>query len=243
MRTNIISFWMLATARFRLRVTDHNPSPADHSRLYIAPHVCMLESIILIRVVGHIRTIASEFTRTLPLFGKVVEASDPIFVKRARAGEPNVVELMAESLDTTASRHSVFPEGTFSNGRSLLRFKNGGFMLGRPITPVIFRYPSYVPFWSRDESTFLVQIYRMVSRLYTPIDVIIFPTWHPTEAEADNPKLFADNVRRFMAWHLGVPLSKQSQRNSPNFRRDLEKLRALKARAREQTAKEAATPG
>jgi len=218
-RMHIISSWMLATVRFRLRVTDHNPSLADHSTVYIASHICMFESVILINMAGKIRTIAAEFVKTMPVIGWLAEASDPIYVSRSRGG-PSVVELIRESLETTSARHSIFPEGTFTNGKSLLNFKTGGFVLGHPVTPVVFKYPGYVPFWNREESTFLTQIYRMVSRLYIPLEVTILPTIYPSEAELADPKLFSAHVRQLMAWHLEVPLSSKSQRHSPNFRKD-----------------------
>jgi lysophosphatidylcholine acyltransferase / lyso-PAF acetyltransferase len=34
----------------------------------------------------------------------------------------------------------LFPEGTTTNGRYLLRFRTGGFIAGVPVQPIILRY-------------------------------------------------------------------------------------------------------
>jgi 1-acyl-sn-glycerol-3-phosphate acyltransferase len=215
-----ISYWMLATVRFRIRVTDHNASSAAHSRLYVASHVSMMESIMLFNVAGHIRTIAAEFTRNHPVIGVLAKISNPIFVPRQRQGGPSVVDLMRESLDTTDERLSIFPEGTFSNATALLKFKTGAFVLGKPVTPVVFKYPVYVPFWNRNESSFATQLFRLLARVSTPVEVIVLPTWHPTALEQEDPRQYSENVRRLMAQHLDLPLSDQGKRDSPNFKRD-----------------------
>lgn len=215
-----ITYWMLATVRFRIRVTDHNASSAVHSRLYVASHVSMMESIMLFNVVGHLRTIAAEFTRDHPVIGVLARIIDPIFVPRRRQGGPSVVDRMRESLDTTDERLSIFPEGTFSNATALLKFKTGAFVLGKPVTPIVFKYTAYVPFWNRNESSFATQLFRLLARVSTPVEVIVLPTWHPTAIEQENPRQYAENVRRLMAQHLDLPLSEKGKLDSPNFKID-----------------------
>ena len=219
--SSILVWFLLATARFKLNVTDHNNHLDDHSQLYVAPHICMLEAIMLIGVVGHVRPMTAEFTKDLPLFGRFVKASDPIYVKRGKGKQKqSVVELLKESIETTAYRHLVFPEGTFTNGKTLIQFKSGSFVVGKPITPVVFKYPTYTPFWNREESSFPIQIFRLISRLYTPVIIDILPTYHPSPEELEDPKLYAENVRKLIAHHSGLPLSSLGLQDSPNYRQD-----------------------
>jgi 1-acyl-sn-glycerol-3-phosphate acyltransferase len=213
-------YWILSAAHFKINVIDHNNSVEEHSKLYIAPHICMLEAMMLIRCVGHIRPMTAEFTKHLPLFGKMVDASDPIYVKRGKGKKVSVVELFRESLATTPYRHLVFPEGTFTNGHTLIQFKSGAFVLGVPVTPVVYSYEGYTPFWNRDESTFPAQIYRMMARIVTPVTVEFLQTYHPSKEECEDPKLYAFNVRKLLSEHTGRPLSSQALSDSPNYRRD-----------------------
>ncbi len=177
--------------------------------------------MILIRVVGHIRPMTAEFTKHLPIFGRFVDAADPIYVKRSSSPQKvSVVDLLRESIASTPYRHLVFPEGTFTNGNSIITFKSEAFVVGSPVTPIVFSYANYTPFWNRDESTFPIQIYRLVSRFFTPVTLEFLPTYHPSPAELEDPKLYAANVRRAISRHSGRPLSPQSLRDSPNYQRD-----------------------
>lgn len=227
-RSRFVIRVLMATARFQIRVVDHNPSPSDHAQLYIAPHICMLEAMMLIWAKGHIRPMTAAFTKNLPVFGAFVDAADPIYVQRGKPkgtgegdGKPRgVVEQLRESLETTDYRHLVFPEGTFTNGHTLITFKSGAFATGKPVTPIVFTYPEYVPFWNRSESGFGMQLFRMLARVRTPVTMEFLRTHHPTEEELADPRLYAANVRDSIAKHCKRPLSELTLRDSPNFRRD-----------------------
>jgi 1-acyl-sn-glycerol-3-phosphate acyltransferase len=220
-RSKFVIAVLMATARFQIRVVDHNPSEAHHAKLYVAPHICMLEAMMLIWAKGHIRPMTAEFTRRLPVFGPFVHAADPIYVKRGKTeGGPSVVDLLRESLETTPYRHLIFPEGTFTNGDSLIQFKSGAFAPGHPVTPIVFTYPEYRPFWNREESGFGMQLFRMLSRVRTPVTMEFLPTYHPSDAERADARLYAENVRKTIAAHCGRPMSDLSLRDSPNFRKD-----------------------
>ena len=119
-------------------------------------------------------------------------------------------------------RHVIFPEGSYANSKALLEFKSGAFIAGIPITPVLFFYDQYVPYWNRKESSFAVQIYRFLSRFYTTATVQILPTYTPDQHEKDNPKVYAEHVRRYMSYYLGCELSKCSVFDSPNYKLDVE---------------------
>ena len=222
--SRFIMFWLMSTARFRITVIDHNKDESKHAQMYVAPHICMLEAMMMIYSIGHIRPMTAEFTRNIPVFGSFVHASDPIYVKRGKQkNKISVVDQLRESVDTTVYRHLIFPEGTFTNGKSLIQFKSGAFAVGRPVTPMLFRYPQYTPFWNREESSFFVQIYRIVSRFFTPVTIEYLPTYTPTDEEVKNPKLYAENIRKLISYYSKKPLSSQSLIDSPNYKIDKQK--------------------
>merc|ERR1712176_894077 len=45
----------------------------------------------------------------------------------------------------------IFPEGTTTNGLSLLRFKSGGFLAGAPVQPVVLTYGGDRSFYEDEE--------------------------------------------------------------------------------------------
>uniref|UniRef100_A0A3Q1FHJ0 Phospholipid/glycerol acyltransferase domain-containing protein n=1 Tax=Acanthochromis polyacanthus TaxID=80966 RepID=A0A3Q1FHJ0_9TELE len=79
----------------------------------------------------------------------------------------------------------MFPEGTTTNGRALIKFKPGAFLAGVPVQPVLLRYPN-----------------KLVSE---SIGVTFLPVYNPSPEERSDPKLYADNVQKLMAKALGVP--------------------------------------
>jgi len=217
-----LAFGLLLAARFKLTVKDHNESKEDHSQLYVAPHISLFENVIFIRLIGHFRPVAASFAKTVPIFGFFVKATDPIYVERGKTRKgKGVVELLRESIETTEYKHFVFPEGTYTNGKSLLQFKTGAFAVGAPVTPMVCTFLDYTAFWNREESSFLVQLYRVASRWYTPIYVEFLPTYYPSEEELADPKLYAENVRKMISYHTKRPLSKQRLIDSPNFQQDI----------------------
>jgi len=217
-----IAFWLLLSARFRLTVHDYNESKDKHAKLYVSPHISLFENVIFIRLLGTYRPVAATFARKVPIFGFFVHATNPIYVERKK-GKPSkgVVESLRESLTDTENKHFIFPEGTYTNGKSLLKFKSGAFAVGVPVTPMVCTFTKYTSFWNREESSFMVQLYRVASRWYTPIQVEFLPTYHPSEEEKADPKLYAENIRKMISFHTKRPLSNQGLLDSPNYQQDV----------------------
>ncbi|KAK5823830.1 hypothetical protein PVK06_018593 [Gossypium arboreum] len=72
----------------------------------------------------------------------------------------------------------LFPEGTTTNGDYLLSFKTGAFLAGAPVVRhVVF----------------------LLCQIVNHMEVMHLPTYYPLQQEKDDPKLYANNVRRLMA--------------------------------------------
>jgi len=104
----------------------------------------------------------------------------------------------------------IFPEGTTSNGKSIISFKLGAFLPGCPVVPHGLRYP----YWFYDPS------YSSVSLLYcfimTMCQGLCFlethrgDVYYPSEEEKSDPALYSKNVRQVIASSLQVGTNDKS---------------------------------
>eukprot|EP01083_Nonionella_stella_P206970 752313_1 len=111
----------------------------------------------------------------------------------------------------------IFPEGTTTNGKALLRFKHGAFRPGVPVQPIILRYSSvnYSPSFPRyarkadgglEDFAGMYAFLRGYFQFAQFLDVEYLPTYYPSQEERDNPHLYTENVQNLMAQHLNVPV-------------------------------------
>uniref|UniRef100_A0A2N9H4P7 Phospholipid/glycerol acyltransferase domain-containing protein n=1 Tax=Fagus sylvatica TaxID=28930 RepID=A0A2N9H4P7_FAGSY len=93
----------------------------------------------------------------------------------------------------------LFPEGTTTNGDYLLPFKTGAFLSQVPVLPVILRYPyrRFSPAW--DSISGARHVIYLLCQFVNHLEVIRLPIYYPSQQEKDDPKLYANNVRRLMA--------------------------------------------
>merc|ERR1711879_612609 len=116
------------------------------------------------------------------------------------------------------------PEGTTTNGRSILDFKKGAFFTGAPVRPVLVKYtgswdPASVDFVEvgdavEDEEDVganevgAVQqtlrytdsdwIVQFVGHMLHSCTLLVCEPYNPSESEQADPDLYAANVRAFM---------------------------------------------
>ncbi|PWA92748.1 phospholipid/glycerol acyltransferase [Artemisia annua] len=150
----------------------------------------------------------------LPLVGLISKCLGCVYVQRESKspdfkGVSGVVnDRINESLqDKSAPMMMLFPEGTTTNGDYILPFKTGAFLSKAPVLPVILRYPyqKFSPAWDTISGTrhVLLLLCQFVNR----ITVTRLPLYYPSQEEKDNPKLYAENVRRLMAREGNLKLS------------------------------------
>ncbi|WVY89930.1 hypothetical protein V8G54_035444 [Vigna mungo] len=99
----------------------------------------------------------------------------------------------------------LFPEGTTTNGEFLLPFKTGGFLAKAPVLPVILTYPyqRFSPAW--ESISGVRHAIFILCQFVNYMEVIQLPTYYPSQQEQDDPKLYANNVRRLMASEVCFP--------------------------------------
>ena len=213
---------LLISIRMKVTKIVDDPAALD-AKLFVSTHTCLFESLVLLANLGHFRPMAAEFTKRIPIFNKFTHSLDPLYVSRGKGAKGGLVDQLKQSLDEGVYRHVIFPEGTYSNGKHVLKFKSGAFVPGHPVTPIAFTFPEYTPFWNREESTFGVQIYRILGRIYTPVTVHFLPLYTPSDEERQNPRLFAESVRLLLSEATGRSLSQYEVKDSPNYRVDVKR--------------------
>lgn len=100
------------------------------------------------------------------------------------------------------------PEATTGHGAALLKFTKGAFIPGRPILPLLLRYPyrHLNMGWGMVPSQPWMMA-RIMTQVYNRCHLECLPVYYPSEAEKRDPALYAENVKTLMAEALGVPQS------------------------------------
>lgn len=182
--------------------------------LVVAPHSSYVDSLIIV-LTGPSSVVAKKETAYIPILGKIVSCSQPIFVEREdpNSRQNTIAEIISRANSPDPWQQvAIFPEGTCTNRSALIKFKPGAFFPAVPVQPVLLKYPnkldSYT--WTWDGPGFLKLLWLTLARLYSRCEVEFLPVYTPNEEEKTNPKLFADNVRDVMAKAMGVPISEYS---------------------------------
>jgi len=107
-----------------------------------------------------------------------------------------------------------FPEGTNGNRKQILRYKAGPFIAGKPLIPVIIKYPNDdnqndndLVTWAHFGRSVPTGILLHMCRLQTSIVYQFMDPYYPTEEESKNPSLYAENVRQVMSKEAKLPTS------------------------------------
>lgn len=176
-------------------------------------HVSYIDALVLVAYFAPCG-VAKAGVATLPLIGTITRGLQFLFV--ARSGTTDKVnkytiqgdvraQVAAREVDPRYPNFMIAPEGTTKPGHCLLRFSVGGFAPGVAVQPILLDYSEnkrFNPGWGLDEST-IWHIWRVFTQLRTHIRLKVLPVYHPSE---EDPKLYAENVRRLMGQHLNAPL-------------------------------------
>ncbi|XP_019153333.1 PREDICTED: lysophospholipid acyltransferase LPEAT1-like isoform X2 [Ipomoea nil] len=150
--------------------------------------------------------VAKRSVAKLPLVGLISKCLGCVYVQReSRSPEfKGVSGVVNERIkeahqDELAPKIMLFPEGTTTNGDFLLPFKTGAFLSKAPVLPVILRYPyqRFSPAWESISGSRHVLL--LLCQFINYMEVIWLPVYCPSQQEKDDPKLYAENVRRLMA--------------------------------------------
>ncbi|GHP03582.1 hypothetical protein PPROV_000233700 [Pycnococcus provasolii] len=184
-------------------------------------HVSWVDSFLLV-IFFQPCSVTKKTIANLPLIGRGVRAFQPVLVDRVEAASAgadatnvgakagNKAALVVERIfDDRYPNIAMAPEGTTTNGRTVVRFKRGAFVAGVPVLPVVIRYPckNYNIAWTLRDDNFA--FLRLASQLYNRCEVKIMPLYTPSEAERADAGLYATNMQRLFANELGEKPSDQ----------------------------------
>ncbi|KAK6130962.1 hypothetical protein DH2020_035288 [Rehmannia glutinosa] len=158
--------------------------------------------------------VAKRSVAKLPLVGLISKCLGCVYVQRElktsdfKGVSAIVNERIREAHQNKfAPKMMLFPEGTTTNGDYLLPFKTGAFLAKTPVLPIILRYPfqRFSPAW--DSISGVRHVILLLCQFANYMEVTKLPVYHPSEQEKEDPKLYAENVRRLMAREGNLILS------------------------------------
>ncbi|KAL0314729.1 UNVERIFIED_CONTAM: Lysophospholipid acyltransferase LPEAT1 [Sesamum angustifolium] len=158
--------------------------------------------------------VAKRSVAKLPLVGLISKCLGCVYVQRELKssdfkGVSGIVnERIREAHQNKfAPKMMLFPEGTTTNGDYLLPFKTGAFLAKAPVLPVILRYPyqRFSPAW--DSISGARHVILLLCQFANYMEVTRLPVYRPSEQEKEDPKLYAENVRKLMAQEGNLILS------------------------------------
>ncbi|KAJ9595046.1 hypothetical protein L9F63_013643, partial [Diploptera punctata] len=194
-----------------ITVKGRQASRQEAPILVVAPHSTFLDAGITY-VTGFPSIIVRRESGLNPFIGKLINYTQPVYVWRE---DPNSRQnTIKEIIDRARSDQDwpqvlIFPEGTCTNRSCLITFKPGAFYPGVPIQPVCIRYPNKLDTvtWTWEGPGALKLLWLTLTQMHSSCEIEFLPVYTPSEAEKNDPKLYANNVRHLMAKALGIPVS------------------------------------
>lgn len=191
---------------------QRDPENMKMTPFIVSNHVSYLDGPILASCFEAPKIIAKKGTLNTPLFGKFAKEIGVIEVDRdCKASRKATMEAIQnhwrEWKDGDRSL-LLFPEGTTSNGETLLPFKAGAFVCGEPVRPCVLTYTGD---WSPANTSYKVTsageveqtgdaewVGQFFGHFIHSLKIRVLPPYKPSDEEKADPQLFADNVRALM---------------------------------------------
>jgi 1-acyl-sn-glycerol-3-phosphate acyltransferase len=183
--------------------------------LLLANHICYLDGPILATCFKSPKIVAMAGTRKIPGVGKLMKEMDTVFVDRSDGDSRHAT---MEAIKTHCSEWClgqrpmlIFPEGTTTNGESILEFKKGAFVPGVPVRPVLLVYTGQ---WDPACTTYRVKedgfkensdvdwAMQFLGHFVHSLKIRVLPPYVPSEAERADPSFYAQNCQSYMASEL-----------------------------------------
>ncbi|KAL9178480.1 hypothetical protein ACHAXT_001818 [Thalassiosira profunda] len=213
--------------------TENNTSTREQEkpRIVVCNHSGFVELLYLAYSDG-CSFVSKADNKSLPFMGWMSQAMQCIFVERHNAGAGSTSQKIRERLEAPQGAWpplNIAPEGTTTNGSSVIKFRTGAFRPGVPVLPVAIEMP-FSETWGYDPSfscaNMTLHIIGLMCRPWNRLIVHRLPVYVPSEAEKKDAHLYATNVRDRIAEAIGVPTYELQWHDKLQFEPS-EKKRAL----------------
>lgn len=148
--------------------------------------------------------VAKTHVYMIPGVGRVGAAQHAFYIDRMHGSRLSVAEKIAErqrmvmESDGAVPPVAIYPEGTTTNGKHLLKFRTGAFIAGTPMVPVLIRY-SYRWFSPSYESIKTGKyVLGLLSQFGTNVRYHRLPVYYPSDEEKADASLYASNVYKLI---------------------------------------------
>ncbi|GMY09431.1 lysophospholipid acyltransferase LPEAT2 isoform X2, partial [Fagus crenata] len=181
------------------------PAPRETAPIVVSNHVSYIEPIFYFYELFP-TIVAADSHDSIPFVGTIIRAMQVIYVNRFSPSSRKhaVSEIKRKASCDRFPRVLLFPEGTTTNGRTLISFQLGAFIPGYPIQPVIVRYP-HVHF---DQSWGNISLAKLMFRMFTQfhnfMEVEYLPVVSPLTNQKESAVHFAKRTRHAIASALNV---------------------------------------
>eukprot|EP00930_Biecheleria_cincta_P034189 TRINITY_DN23640_c0_g1_i2.p1 TRINITY_DN23640_c0_g1~~TRINITY_DN23640_c0_g1_i2.p1 ORF type:complete len:609 (-),score=108.02 TRINITY_DN23640_c0_g1_i2:375-2168(-) len=192
---------------------DFAPSDMKQTPIIVCNHNSYIDGLVLASAMGAPKIIAKAGTLNVPVLGVFASELGVIEVDRAdpnsRAATIKAIQDHVEDWRPGKRPLLLFPEGTTSNGESLLEFKKGAFVPGVPVRPAVLHYTGS---WHPANTNYRVGekgelqatgdgewVQQFLGHVMHSVQIHVLPPYEPSEAEIADPMLFANGVRHVMS--------------------------------------------
>lgn len=140
----------------------------------------------------------------IPGIGRIGAAQHAFYIDRVSGSGFSITDKITERQKLVVQSRipvppvCVFPEGTTTNGRHLLKFRTGAFVAGTPIAPVLIRYK--YKWFSPTYETIKTPpyLYGILSQFANHVEYVRLPVYYPSEEEKADPSLYAHNLHAML---------------------------------------------
>lgn len=162
------------------------------AKMLVANHVSWLDVMVLHALYPQARFVAKSEVQHWPLIGRLVAGAQTFFVERKRPSQAREAVAAITGALRTGATVVLFPEGTTSNGHSVLPFRSSllqaALVGGAVVRPVALRYADAHERLNRDvpyidDDTLLGSLWRTSRAEQLIADVRVLP--RPAGADTD----------------------------------------------------------
>ena len=185
------------------------------AKMLVANHVSWLDVMVLHALCPQARFVAKSEVRHWPVIGRLVAGAQTFFVERQRPHQTRQAVAAITAALRTGATVVVFPEGTTSNGHSVLPFRpsllQAALAGGTVVRPVALRYADARQRPSRDvpyvdNDTLLGSLWRTARAEQLVVEVRVLPALAAPDADRRVFALALRNaVQAALHGHVGTP--------------------------------------